>query len=82
VPRFRLASEKHFLVQALGAAAVRAGHSVVFTRADALLKDRGQARGDHIFERVFRRYLAPDLLILDDFALHRLSLSKARTCMT
>ena len=32
---------KTFLVQALGAAAVRAGHSVVFTRADALLKELG-----------------------------------------
>jgi DNA replication protein DnaC len=64
---------KSFLVQALGAAAVRAGHSVVFTRADALLKELSQARADHSYERVFRRYLAPDLLILDDFALHRLS---------
>lgn len=64
---------KSFLVQALGAAAVRAGHSVVFTRADALLKDLSQARADHSYERVFRRYLAPDLLILDDFALHRLT---------
>jgi DNA replication protein DnaC len=64
---------KSFLVQALGAAAVRAGHSVVFTRADALLKELSQARADHTYERVFRRYLAPDLLILDDFALHRLS---------
>ena len=64
---------KSFLVQALGAAAVRAGHSVVFTRADALLKELSQARADHTYERVFRRYLAPDLLILDDFALHRLT---------
>lgn len=64
---------KSFLVQALGAAAVRAGHSVVFTRADALLKELSQARADHSYERVFRRYLAPDLLILDDFALHRLT---------
>lgn len=64
---------KSFLVQALGAAAVRAGHSVVFTRADALLKELSQARADHTHERVFRRFLAPDLLILDDFALHRLS---------
>ena len=63
---------KSFLVQALGAAAVRAGHSVVFTRY-ALLKDLSQARGDHTYERVFRRFLAPDLLILDDFALHRLT---------
>ena len=64
---------KTFLVQALGAAAVRAGHSVLFTRADALLKELGQARADHTYERVFRRFLIPDLLILDDFALHRLS---------
>ena len=55
---------KTFLVQALGAAAVRSSHSVVFTRADALLKDLSHARADHTYERVFRRYLAPDLLIL------------------
>ena len=64
---------KTFLVQALGAATVRAGHSVLFVRADALLKELGQARADHTFEKVFRRYLAPDLLILDDFGLQRLS---------
>lgn len=64
---------KTFLVQALGAAAVRAGHSVLFVRADALLKELGQARADHTFERVFRRYLVPQLLILDDFGLQRLT---------
>ena len=50
---------KTFLVQALGAAAVRAGHAVVFTRANALLKELSQPRADHSYERVFRRYLAP-----------------------
>ena len=64
---------KTFLAQALGVAAVRAGHSVLFARADALFKDLAQARVDHTFERVFRRYLTPDLLIMDDFGLHRLS---------
>jgi DNA replication protein DnaC len=64
---------KSMLAQALGSATVRAGHSVLFTRADTLLKDLSQARADHSFERAFRRYLAPDLLILDDFGLHRLS---------
>jgi DNA replication protein DnaC len=64
---------KTFLVQALGAATVRAGHSVLFVRADALLRELGQARADHTFEKAFRRYLAPDLLILDDFGLRRLS---------
>ena len=64
---------KTFLAQALGAAATRAAHSVLFRRADLLLRELGQARADHSFEVVFRRYLAPDLLVLDDFGLHRLT---------
>jgi IstB-like ATP binding protein len=34
---------------------------------------RRASRADHSFEAVFRRYLAPDLLVLDDFGLHRLT---------
>jgi DNA replication protein DnaC len=64
---------KTMLAQCLGAATVRAGHTVRFVRADALLKELGQARADHSFEQVFRRYLAPELLIVDDFGLHRLT---------
>jgi DNA replication protein DnaC len=64
---------KTFLAQALGAAATRAGHSVLFRRADHLLRELGQSRADHSFEAVFRRYLAPDLLVVDDFGLHRLN---------
>ncbi len=64
---------KTLLAQALGSASVRAGHSVRFTRADELLKELGQARADHTFEKTFRTYLVPDLLVLDDFGLHRLS---------
>ncbi len=64
---------KTFLAQALGAAAVRAGHSVLFIRADALFKELAQARADHTFEKVFRRFLVPQLLLVDDFGLHRLS---------
>lgn len=64
---------KTFLAQALGAAATRAGHSVLFRRADKLLRDLAQSRADHSYEETFRRYLAPDLLVVDDFALHRLS---------
>ncbi len=69
---------KTFLAQALGAAAVRAGHSVLFSRADRLLKELAQARADHTFEAVFRRYLAPELLVLDDFGLHRLSAQQSQ----
>jgi DNA replication protein DnaC len=46
---------------------------VLFTRADALLRDLAQARADHSLAKTFRAYLAPELLILDDFGLHRLS---------
>jgi DNA replication protein DnaC len=63
---------KTFLACALGHAACRAGRDVLFLRADHLLQDLHQARADHATERVFRRLLAPDVLIVDDFALRRL----------
>ena len=49
-------------------------------RAQRPLRDRrpvlpraAQARVDHSTEKAFRSFLAPDLLILDDLGLHRLS---------
>lgn len=64
---------KSFLAQAVGYAAARAGHSVRFTRADACFRTLAQSRVDHTFEKAFRSFLIPDLLILDDFGLQRLS---------
>ena len=64
---------KSFLAQALGYAAVRSGHTVRFAAADHYLREMAQARVDHTSEKVFRSFLAPDLLILDDLGLHRLS---------
>jgi DNA replication protein DnaC len=64
---------KSFLAQALGYAAVRGGYSVRFTRADDFFKTLAQARVDHSFEKAFRAFLTPDLLILDDLGLHRLN---------
>jgi DNA replication protein DnaC len=64
---------KSFLAQALGYATVRAGHSVRFTRADSFFKTLAQSRVDHTLEKTFRTYLAPDLLILDDFGLQKLT---------
>jgi DNA replication protein DnaC len=64
---------KTFLAQAIGHTAARAGHSVLFARADSLLRDLAQARVDHSYEKAFRRYLTPELLVVDDFGLHRLS---------
>jgi DNA replication protein DnaC len=69
---------KTFLAQALGTAAVRAGRTVLFSRADGLFKDLAQARIDHSFEKAFRRYLTPELLIVDDFGLHRLSAQQSQ----
>lgn len=63
---------KTFLACALGHAACRAGRDVLFLRADHLLQALHQARADHSTEKVFRRLLAPDVLIVDDFALRRL----------
>ena len=64
---------KTFLACALGHAACRAGHDVRFLRADHLFQSLHQARADYTTEKVLRRLLAPDLLILDDFGLRRLT---------
>jgi len=61
------------LAQALGYAAVRAGHSVRFSRADAFFRTLAQSRIDHTLEKAFRSFLSPDLLILDDFGLQKLT---------
>ena len=64
---------KSFLAQALGHAAVRAGYAVRFVRADDYFKAMNQARVDNSVDKAFRSFLAPDLLILDDLGLHRLT---------
>jgi len=64
---------KSFLAQALGYATVRAGHSVRFTRADAFFRTLAQSRVDHTLEKTFRSFLSPDLLIVDDFGLQKLT---------
>jgi DNA replication protein DnaC len=64
---------KSFLAQSIGYAAVRAGNSVRFTRADAFFRTLAQARVDHTLEKTFRSFLSPDLFILDDFGLQKLT---------
>ncbi len=63
---------KTFLASALGHAACRAGHNVLFLRSDVMLKELHQSRADHSHEKALRRLLTPDLLIVDDFGLRRL----------
>jgi DNA replication protein DnaC len=62
---------KTFLACAIGHAACRAGHQVRFLRADHLQRLH-QSRADHSTEKVLRSFLAPDVLIIDDFGLRRL----------
>jgi len=64
---------KTFLACALGHSACRAGHRVLFTRADVMLKTLAQSRADNSFDRTLRQYLSPDVLVIDDFGLRRLS---------
>lgn len=60
---------KTHLAVALGHAACRAGHQVLFLRAEKALKLLHQSRADNSTEKVMRRLLTPDVLILDDFGL-------------
>ena len=62
-----------FLAQALGYSAVRAGHTVRFVRADDCFKVMAQARVDNPVDRTFRSLPTPDLIIIDDLGLHRLT---------
>ena len=64
---------KTLLASALGHAACRAGHPVLFLRADPMFRALHQSRADHSTEKLLRRLLAPDLLILDDFGLRHLT---------
>ena len=64
---------KSFLAQALGYSAVRAGYTVRFSHADDFFRAMAQARVDNSLDRAFRSFLTPDLLILDDLGLHRLT---------
>ena len=60
------------MAAALGHAACRAGYNVLFVRADGLFKQLHQARAGYSQEKLLRRLLGPDLLILNDFALRRM----------
>jgi DNA replication protein DnaC len=60
---------KTHVAQALGVEACRRGYTVLFTKTARFLRDLGGGRADGSWEQRFRRYLKPDLLILDDFAM-------------
>jgi DNA replication protein DnaC len=60
---------KSFVAQALGVAACRQERRVLFQKTSALLTDLAGGRGDGSWQTRLRRYLTPDLLLLDDFGM-------------
>ncbi len=68
---------KSHIAQALGYAACSRGFHVLYTKTGRLLQDLGGGHADGSWEARLRRYLAPDLLILDDFGLREFSPTQA-----
>ena len=69
---------KTFLAHALGHIACRRGATVLAVRTDALLKTLTHARLDHSYDIELRKFIAVDLLILDDFAIDVLDATESR----
>jgi DNA replication protein DnaC len=68
---------KSHLIQALGHQACRLGYRVLFTRTSRMLTDLGGGHADNTWENRLRRYIKPDLLLIDDFAMKELTLKQA-----
>ena len=58
---------KTHLAVALGLRAIEQGHGVYFVRAHELVEDLRAAQAEHRLDRRLRIYLAPKLLIIDEF---------------
>jgi len=68
---------KSHLAQALGNQACRQGKSVRFIRAASFLREMNASRADQSWERSLKKFVVPDLLIIDDFGLSPLTFSQA-----
>jgi len=68
---------KSHIAQALGHQACRLGYEVLFTKAVKLFRFLLAGRADHSWEKRMKKYLVPDLLIIDDFALSGLTPTQA-----
>jgi len=68
---------KTVLARHLAFSALKAGHSVLFTRADKMFDKLKLSTIDGSHDRVLRYYLKYDLLVVDDFAIRSLSRDEA-----
>jgi DNA replication protein DnaC len=69
---------KTFLAHALGHVACRRGYSVLAVRGDQMLKTLRHGRLDNTHEAEFRKLIAVDLLIIDDFGLDTMDVQDSR----
>ncbi len=72
---------KSWLACALGHAASRADRIVLYHRLPRLFAELELARGDGRFDRLFRKLVRADLLILDDWGPDRLTTTQRRDLM-
>lgn len=68
---------KTHLAQALGHYACRQGYRVYFVKINKMFRALYAARADQTWDKVIRKYLRPDLLILDDFGLQSFTKTQA-----
>ena len=68
---------KSHIAQALGHRACRAGFKVLFVAAIDMLKHLRAARGDESYDKRMLRFTGPDLLIIDDVGLRKMSVEEA-----
>lgn len=64
---------KTHLVQAIGHEACRKGYSVLFVKAVKMFRHLLSSRADNSWEKQIKKYLYPDVLIIDDFGLTALT---------
>jgi DNA replication protein DnaC len=64
---------KTFIANALAHSACRRGHKVLMLRASTMFKKLLQSRADNSYERELVKLLSPEVLIIDDFGLQRLT---------
>ena len=64
---------KTFVANALAHSACRRGHKVLMLRASTMFKKLLQSRADNSYGRELVKLISPELLIIDDFGLQRLT---------
>jgi len=68
---------KTFLANAIAHSACRRGKKVLLLRAHKIFMTLRQSRADNSFEREMIKYIGPDLLVIDDFGLQKLTHQEA-----